>query len=292
MKTMNTTPSGASVEALQYHYDIGNEFYQLWLDSGITSYTCALWEKEDDTLEAAQLRKADYHCNQVQVRRAKRVLDVGCGWGGLLKYLVEKYNVEKAVGLTLNQPHVDFVTAFNNPRIEVRLENWATHASREPYDVVFAWGVMEHAAKLGLSEMEKVEAYRKFFRLCHKWLKSGGWLSLQTIAYGNMRKEDFNQFISNEIFPESDLPSLVDIAAGSERLFEIVTLRNDRQDYVRTCRIWLERLKANREKAVKLVGEQVVARYEKYLKYSIISFHVGTTILLRIIFRRIDKPRE
>lgn len=283
-----TKSSGASTEALEHHYDIGNEFYQLWLDAQFLSYTCALWQEETDTLEAAQLRKINYHCRQVKMAEAKRVLDVGCGWGGLLKYLAESYALERVVGLTLNQAHLDFIAAYQNPRLEARLENWAEHVPAEPYDVVFAWGVVEHAARPDLPAAEKVEAYRSFFRCCHRWLKPGGWLSLQTIAYGNMRHEDVSQFFITEIFPESDLPSLADLAEGSARLFEVVTLRNDREDYVRTCRAWLARLKANRTAAIALVGEEVVARYEKYLKLSIIGFHVGTTNLYRLALRRLD----
>jgi cyclopropane-fatty-acyl-phospholipid synthase len=286
-KTIPVT-GGASAEALEHHYDIGNDFYQLWLDEQFLSYTCALWEDENNTLEAAQLRKVVYHCQQVGLEKGQRVLDVGCGWGGLLKYLVETYNLERAVGLTLNQPHLDCIATYHNPRIEARLENWAAHSPGEPYDVVFAWGVMEHAARPDLSPAEKVEAYRLFFRCCHSWLKPGGWLSLQTIAYGNMRREDMSHFFITEIFPESDLPNLADIAESSARLFEIVTLRNDREDYVRTCREWLSRLRANRAAAVNLVGEEVVTRYEKYLKLSIIGFHVGTTNLYRLTLRRLE----
>jgi cyclopropane-fatty-acyl-phospholipid synthase len=286
--TRQPTRSGASAEALEYHYDIGNDFYQLWLDSKFLSYTCALYATEGETLESAQQRKVDYHCRQVQIETAKRILDVGCGWGGLLRYLVENYPLERAVGLTLNQPHLDFIATYRQPRIEARLEDWAGHSPEAPYDVIFAWGVVEHAVSPDLSPVEKVAAYRRFFELCRSWLKPGGWLSLQTIAYGNMRREDVSQFITAEIFPESDLPSLADIAQGSERLFEIVALRNDREDYARTCREWLARLKANRARAVALVGEETVARYEKYLKYSIIGFHVGTTNLLRVSMRRHD----
>ena len=289
MNTVKRQYSGASTEALEYHYNIGNEFFQLWLDQSL-SYTCALWQ-DNDTLESAQARKVDYHCKQVRVKGAKRVLDIGCGWGRLLKSLGEEYEVEHAVGLTLNQPHVDWVTAFNNPRIEIRLENWAKHSPEEPYDAVFAWGVLEHAAKLGLSNAEQVEAYRTFFRFCHQWLKPGGWISLQTIAYGNTRKEDSSQFIETNIFPESDLPSLMQLAEACERLFEVRVLRNDRGDYERTCRAWLSRLQTNRTAAVNLVGDEVVARYKKYLKMAIIGFHVGRIGLLRMALRRIDKPR-
>jgi cyclopropane-fatty-acyl-phospholipid synthase len=292
---MNTSQhayiAGASQSALQHHYDVGNEFYTLWLDTQLLSYTCALWEQDDETLETAQLHKVRYHCQQVKVETAKRILDIGCGWGGLLKYVVETYHVERAVGLTMNQPHKEWVEALSHANIDIRIENWASHCPEELYDVVFAWGVLEHAATLTLSAAEKVRAYRQLFSRCHAWLQPGGRLSLQTIARGNMRREDVNRFIITEIFPESDLPSLTDIAKASERLFEVVAIRNDREDYVRTCRAWLRRLKANREKATQLVGEEVVRSYEKYLQLSLLGFYLGTAHLLRITLHRIDAPR-
>jgi cyclopropane-fatty-acyl-phospholipid synthase len=110
---MNRSPhasiAGASQSALQHHYDVGNAFYALWLDTQLLSYTCALWEQDDETLETAQLHKVRYHCQQVKVEAAKRILDIGCGWGGLLKYVVETYEVERAVGLTMNQSHKAWV---------------------------------------------------------------------------------------------------------------------------------------------------------------------------------------
>jgi cyclopropane-fatty-acyl-phospholipid synthase len=205
----------------------------------------------------------------------------------LLKHLVGAYALQRAVGLTLNRSHVEYVAGYADPRIEVRAESWAEHVPADAYDVVFAWGVLEHAVSFDLSPAEKAKAYRQFFQTCHGWLKPGGKLSLQTIAYGNMRREDMSRFFVEEVFPESDLPSLADLAQGSERLFEITRLRNDRADYERTCRAWLDRLKAHRAAAIEMVGEEVVARYEKYLKLSIIGFHIGTVCLLRLTMHRL-----
>jgi cyclopropane-fatty-acyl-phospholipid synthase len=293
IKTIQPDYKGASSEAIQHHYDVGNEFYRLWLDSAL-NYSCALWEEnvEYDALELAQLRKLDFHINQARARSAKRVLEIGCGWGSLLRRLVEVNGVEKAIGLTLSKAQLEWSALFEQPQIEVRLENWFHHSPKQPYDAIISIAAFEAFAKLGLSEAEKIDAYRKFFQRCHEWLKPGCWMSLQTIAYGNCGKKDMSRFLATEIFPESDLPSLADIAKASERTFEIVALRNDREDYERTCKAWLSRLKANRAAAVNLVGEEVVSRYEKYLSFSSIGFKLGTMNLLRITLRRIDNPRE
>lgn len=294
MNTLKTQNRGSSAEALQHHYcDIGNDFYHLWLDPTLT-YSCALWEKDEasDDLETAQMRKVDFHIAQAKAKGAERVLDVGCGWGSVLRRLVDVHGVERAVGITMSEVHSKWIWGLNHPKLEVHLEHWMDHSPVALYDGIISLEAFEHFARLELSYEEKLGVYRQFFSRCHSWLKAGGWMSLQVISYGNMRREDASEFIFTEVLPESDLPSIADIAKATERIFEIVELRNDRKDYVRTCKIWLSKLKANRAAAVKLVGEEVVKRYEKYLNFSIICFHVGTTDLLRIALRRIDNPRQ
>ena len=298
---MNTAPvlagetepveyQGASPQAIQHHYDLSNNFYQLFLDSHMV-YSSALWE-EGDTLESAQLRKIDFHVNQARANNAKRVLDIGCGWGETLKRLVENYDVSSAVGLTPSQAQANWIQTFDHPNVQVYLEGWANHVPNEAYDSIISIGAFEHFVKLGLSPEQKIKSYRHFFQYCHQWLKPGGWLSLQTIVLENAKPEDFSQFIVEEVFPESDLPYLAEIAEASGQLFEIVTLRNDRQHYVNTLRHWLNRLKTNRTAAIELMGEEMVDKYEKYFKLFIIAFHTGTVNLSRLALRRIDRPRQ
>ena len=286
MNTLMIQNPSASAKAIQHHYDVSNDFYQLWLDPTST-YSSALWE-ENDTLESAQLRKIDFHISQARAKGAKRVLDVGCGWGSTLKRLVEIHDVEYGVGLTLSKAQAEWIESFNQPRIDVNLTSWADYRPEEPFDAIISIGAFEHFAKLELSPAQKVECYRTFFQRCHEWLKPRGWMSLQTIVYENSQKEDFSQFFAAEIFPESDLPHLAEIAQATKGIFEIVALRNDREHYKRTLKAWLKNLKAHRAETVNLVGEEVVARYEKYLSFSIIGFHTGTMNLSRITMHRID----
>jgi cyclopropane-fatty-acyl-phospholipid synthase len=280
---------GASKEAIERHYDVGNDFYALWLDE-TRSYSCALWDAAA-TLMEAQLAKIDLHVQQARAAQKARVLDIGCGWGATLHRLVERHGVHQAVGITLSRQQAAHIAAQAWPGVAVAVEGWADHAPAEPYDAIISVGAFEHFARLGASETEKVAGYREFFQRCHDWLGRGGHLSLQTICYENSRREDFSAFFAEQIFPESDLPRPSEIFAASERLFEVVTLRNDREDYARTAREWLRRLRARRAEAVALVGEETTHRYETYLKMLTIGFHVGTMGLLRASFRRIERPR-
>lgn len=292
MNVVKTGNPGASAEAIQHHYDVSNDFYRLWLDSSLT-YSCALWG-EDDSLDSAQIRKLDYHIEQARAHGAKRVLDIGCGWGSVLKRLIEVHNVEHAVGLTLSEAQAKLLATFNHPQIEVHLESWSDYTPKEPFDSIISIGAFEHFATLEASQKEKIEGYRTFFSRCHKFLKPGGWMSLQTIAYGDIARDKSHSdlFIANEIFPQSDLPRLADIAEASEQIFEIVSVKNERWDYARTMRMWFDRLRANRAKAVDLVGEEVVTRYERYLRTFSYSFELGAFLLFRITLRKIDKLRK
>ncbi|BAC89880.1 class I SAM-dependent methyltransferase [Gloeobacter violaceus] len=287
MNTAATAQACASAQAIQYHYDLGNEFYRLWLDSSMT-YSCGLWEA-DGTLEEAQARKIDHHIREARAAGGGRVLDIGCGWGGTLRSLVGAHGVTRAVGLTLSQTQATWIAAFGHPRIEVRLESWQDHAPAEPYDAIISVGAFEHFARPELTGAQKVQVYREFFERCHGWLPPGGRLSLQTIAYGNVPKQQMHPFFSSEIFPESDLPTLTEIAQASARTFEVIALRNDAEDYRLTCQSWLTRLKSHRAQAVALVGEAAVSRYEKYLALFVLSFRTRAMHLLRITLRRNDR---
>jgi cyclopropane-fatty-acyl-phospholipid synthase len=274
-----------SAEAIQFHYDIGNEFYELWLGPTL-AYSCAIWEPGDD-LESAQHRKLDFHARQARVEGARRVLDVGCGWGAMLKRLVQAHQVGNAVGLTLSSKQAAWITGLGDSRIEARVESWRDHQPEGPYDAIISVEAFEHFAKPGLSPKNKVNAYREFFQSCHRWLKPGGWLSLQTSIYSRMEPEKMSRFFL-EVFPETDLPTLTDVAEASKQIFEMVQLRDDRHDHERTCRTVLNRLRANRAAAVSLTDEATVARYDKYLAFLTIGFRLGNIGLLRIAFRRID----
>lgn len=286
-----TRYQGASAAAIQHHYDRGNDFYALWLDP-TRSYSCALWDGEDDTLLAAQERKLDYLIDGARVAGAGRVLDVGCGWGGLLRRLVERHGVAHVVGLTLSEAQAGYVDSFADGRYDVRVQNWIDHRPDAPYDGIISIGAFEHFADFGMTRAARIGAYRDFFAHCQSWLRPGGRLVVQTNVKGNNARMDRATvrdllFIVDKIFPESELPWLSEIAEASERRFDVVSARNDADDYARTCQAWLDGLVANRERAVELVGEQQVADYERYLAAAVAGFtnrHLG---LLRIVFERV-----
>jgi cyclopropane-fatty-acyl-phospholipid synthase len=280
---------GASGDAIRRHYDVSNEFHGLWLDPTRT-YSAALWEP-GDALDAAQVRKLDYHAVQAKAVGGARVLDVGCGWGSMLRRLVGVHGVAHVVGLTLSERQLEWIRACPDPRLDVRLEHWADHLPAAPYDAIVSIGAFEHFARRHLPPAEKLAGYRRFFECCHRWLRPGGGLSLQTVVYENSGPEDFSEFFAREVFPESDLPRLADVLAASARLFEVVTVRNDREHYARTFRAWSRALTLRYDEAVRVVGEPVVERYLLFFRVAIHGFQTATMNLSRVTFARLDHPR-
>jgi len=288
---MSETYLGAGSGAIRHHYDVGNDFWQVWLDPTM-SYSCAMWVDPADDLETAQRRKLDFHAEQAHATGAARVLDIGCGWGAQLMHLVGSQDVKHAVGLTLSDAQAEYLRALAPSNVEVLVRSWSDYEPTEPFDAVISVGAFEHFARQGLSAEEQVEAYRRFFGACRNWLKPGGRLSLQTIAYGDIPRDRplRDRFIVDEIFPESELPRLADIARAAEMELEIERVRNDRDDYVKTLRAWLGRIRERRDDAIAASSEETVARYERYLRMFAYSMELGAFTLLRLTMRRIDLP--
>ena len=285
-----TSNPGASKAAISFHYDLGNDFFRLFLDRELC-YSCAMYDTQPGSFEAAQERKLEYHIEQAHADGAERVLDIGCGWGALQKRLVNQHRVKLAVGLTLSERQAEWIRAMALPGVEVRVESWSDHVPAAPYDSIISIGAFEHFARPSSTRAMRVKGYRDFFERCYGWLRPGGWMSVQSIGLGTVDRGVEGQFIAENIFPESDLPRLGEIADASEGVFEIVAVRNDRADYKRTNDEFRDRLRKNRYAAVRMVGEETVVRFDKYFRVSAAGFHRGTTNLYRITFRRLAHPR-
>ena len=278
---------GGSAEGIRGHYDVGNAFWPLVLGPTM-AYSCALFAAPKEDLDTAQRRKLQWHLQSAAVFEAKAALDIGCGWGSMLRMLSSQANVEHATGLTLSDAQAEYLEGLQLPKVETRLENWANHSPRALYDSIISIGAFEHFAKREETTGEKISVYRDFFEHCHRWLSPSGRMSLQTIAFGEMAREAASPFM-NEIFPDSDLPYLSEIVAATEGLFEIVALRNDRIHYAITTECWARNLSRNRAAAVRESGEAHVERMLRYFKLVAMGFRMGKQQLLRIALRPINR---
>lgn len=287
---------GATQAAIEAHYDVGRDFYRLWLDPDMV-YSCALWPGAlDDDLAGAQRAKLAWHADAAGIGPGTRALDVGCGWGAMMQYLVEERDVAEVTGCTLSSDQADAAGALLAPsgRGRVRLEDWRDHLAGAPpdpaeaYDSIVSIGAFEHFTHQGLDRGGRIDVYRQFFDGCARWLAPGGRLSLQTIAY-----EDFDEtsgpvssFFTDQIFPQSALPHLSEIVVASEGSFRLLHLRSDPDHYEHTLHLWQRRLEEAKAEAIELAGAQTYRRYQKYLRVSRAMFDRRVCTLYRIAFQR------
>ncbi|HET9622269.1 MAG TPA: cyclopropane-fatty-acyl-phospholipid synthase family protein [Kofleriaceae bacterium] len=276
---MDASVDVASTPAAIEHYNVGNDFYQLWLDASLT-YSCPLYAGPDDTLHAAQLRKLDYHIEHARAAGAKRVLDIGCGWGSLLDRLVNTHGVEHAVGLTLSQQQADLIRSRHLPRTEVVLSHWAEHRPAEKYDAIISIGAFEHFAHIDQNRTQRVQAYRQFFAHCRDLIKPRGRMTVQTTVYELMDRLD--PFITGKIWPEAQLPRLVEMVEAADHIFEVVAVDNHSEHYERALLEWAANLAAHRDEAIRVTSPAIYEEYLRYLKMSAKAYRVRGFSLQRL----------
>jgi len=274
---------GGSAAAIRHHYDVGNDFYAAWLDPTMT-YSCAMWDglPNDASLEAAQYRKLQYHAASIGAGRGQRVLDVGCGWGAQMRTLIEDFGVAACVGLTLSEEQAAYVRSLAMPEVTVKVTNWHDYRPETTFDGVVSIGAFEHFAHPHQNRDERRAVYRRFFESCLKWTDGRGRLSLQTIAYGSIEPGQANSFITGDIFPAAELPTLEDIVVASHGLFRIVRLRDDASDYARTCEAWAQRLRRAEAAGEAGADTGLIDRYYRYLRLSAAGFAMRRILLLRL----------
>jgi cyclopropane-fatty-acyl-phospholipid synthase len=289
---------GASAAAIRHHYDLSNDFYRTWLGPSMM-YSSGLWAPHDDPsdLAAAHDRKIDYFATLV-LSGGDRVLDVGCGWGGNLRALRTRHGVVRGVGLTLSDAQRAYIAADPIDSVEIRVEDWADHDPVDRYDAIFSYGAFEHFARDGSSGPERVSSYRHFFASCHRWLRSGGRIALETIAHDAApdtvrplgRGPRGDSVLA--LFPESIAPHLAEVVLGFEPWFEVEVLRSDAADFARTFRCWQVRLRRHEQQAEAVAGADTVRRYRRYLASSELQFRDGTLTNLRLVLRRRDAVKR
>lgn len=261
MKTnMNTNrrPAGVDFARIQAHYDVGDDFYALFLDPSMT-YSCAKFDAPDTTLADAQMAKIDLSLGKCELKPGHRLLDIGCGWGSTAMRAANRYGA-KVVGLTISQKQFDHdhKLAAGRGDVEFKLQGWETF--EEKVDRIVSIGAFEHFGR---------PKYPAFFAKCRAILPADGVMLLHTITAGKINDDwdflRFVHFIATEIFPGGDVPP-PELVVNSARTagFEIVHVESLRLHYARTLDCWSANLSARREEAIRIAGQE---QYDKYMKY-------------------------
>lgn len=277
--SVQLTPHFGNVQA---HYDLSDDFFRLFLDPTQT-YSCAYFERDDMTLEEAQLAKIDLSLGKLKLEPGMTLLDIGCGWGATMRRAIEKYDVN-VVGLTLSENQATHVQQMfdklDTPRTRrVLLEGWEKF--HEPVDRIVSIGAFEHFGR---------QRYPRFFKMAYNVLPSDGVMLLHTIArptFKDARAQGltltheivhFTQFILAEIFPGGWLPTIPTVEEHATTAgFKVTRVQSLQLHYAKTLDTWAAALEANREKAIAIQSEKVYDRYMKYLTGCAKLFREGYT---------------
>jgi cyclopropane-fatty-acyl-phospholipid synthase len=288
--------------AVRYHYDVGNAFYALWLDSRLV-YSCAYFPTGAEDLDAAQTAKLEHICRKLRLKPDERLLDIGCGWGGLVQYATEHYGV-RALGITLSEPQAELArqrvaAAGLADRCRIEVRDYRDLDPSEPFDKVVSVGMFEHVGRAGLPA---------YFAAAYRLTRPGGLFLNHGIAatasdpfapsadhgrwgaWAMRRLWRQGAFIQRYVFPDGELiPPGEAIQLAEAAGWETRDVENLREHYMRTLRHWVGRLEASHEEVARQVGEPTYRVWRLYMSASAHGFASGR---LQLIQALLSKPGE
>ena len=269
-------------QAVQYHYDVSDDFYALFLDANMV-YSCAYYQHASDTLEEAQNRKLDHILNKLRLAPGEQFLDIGCGWGALVMRAVQKYGA-RATGITLSQNQFDAATrqirqAGLERQCRVLLCDYRDLAEADKYDKIASVGMFEHVGLKNLPE---------YFGVVHRLLKHDGLVLNHGITTSDVQSRwvgmGAGEFIDRYVFPQGELPhvslALKEMAGAGLEVLDVESLR---RHYAGTCDAWSDKLEVNRTQAQALVGERRYRIWQIYLAGCAYGFANGWMNLYQVL---------
>ncbi|HGD1588974.1 TPA: class I SAM-dependent methyltransferase [Streptococcus agalactiae] len=266
---------------IQKHYDIGNDFYKLWLDDTMT-YSCAYFKHENDSLEQAQLNKVHHILNKLNAQPGGKLLDIGCGWGTLIITAAKEYGLN-ATGITLSEEQASFITK----RIkEEGLENKVTVLIKdyrdihETYDYITSVGMLEHVGKENLSQ---------YFQTISKRLNINGLALIHGITgqVGDNHGSGTNSWINKYIFPGGYIPRLTEnlnhIASAGLQIADLEPLR---RHYQKTLELWTKNFHNALPEVQKTHDKRFINMWDLYLQSCAASFESGNIDIFQYLLSK------
>ena len=267
-----------SRENIHQHYNLGNDFYRLWLDDEVMQYTCAYYPGPEASLEEAQVAKLHHVCRKLRLQPGETVVEAGCGWGGLARFMARHYGV-KVRAFNISERQVEFARAEAerqglSDRVEYVLDDYRNIEGQ--YDAFVSVGMLEHVGTAQYPELGAV---------IDRVLHALGRGLIHTIGRNTPRL--MNAWIEKRIFPGAYPPTLGEMS----RIFEpydlsILDVENLRLHYARTLSHWLERFDANESTVREMFDENFVRAWRLYLSGSIAAFTTGQLQLFQTVFAR------
>lgn len=281
---------------IRFHYDVGNDFYALWLDPSML-YTCAYYRKESDDLATAQVNKVNHICRKLRLRPGERLLDIGCGWGGLVMYAAENYGVE-ATGITLSAAQAEWAQKRIAEKglgdsCKVEVLDFRDLPLNARFDKISSVGVTEHVPE------DKQPAY--FARVFQALEPGGLFLNHCEVTNRGARhthslRERFgrwlwkcDQFIDKYVFPDAKLVPLASVIRSAESVgFEVRDVESLREHYMMTLRAWVRGLERHKTEAIKLVGERTYRVWVLYMSAAAFGFRTAGINLAQTLLAKPD----
>ncbi|CAM2194280.1 putative fatty acid methyltransferase [Paraburkholderia kururiensis] len=270
-------------KAIQYHYDVSNEFYKLWLDENMV-YSCAYFENGDEDLGTAQLKKIDHILTKIQLQPGQRLLDIGCGWGALVLRAAQKFGAN-CVGVTLSQNQFNLATervkaAGLSDRIEIRLQDYRDVEGQ--FDRITSVGMFEHVGRKNLPG---------YFRKMHDLLTDEGIAMNHGITSSDADSGETSlgggEFIDRYVFPDGELPHIGLVLESMQRGgLEAIDAESLRRHYAHTLDIWAERFETHAEEARKLVDDEKFRIWRVYLAGCAYAFEHDDVSLFQVVCRK------
>jgi cyclopropane-fatty-acyl-phospholipid synthase len=271
---------GRSAENIHHHYDIGNDFYRLWLDSDYMQYTCAYFPDPTMDLQEAQIAKLHHVCRKLQLKPGDRVVEAGCGWGGLARFMAANYGV-KVRAFNISREQVAYATEVArqqdlSDRVEYVLDDYRNISGQ--YDVFVSVGMLEHVG---------VRQYPILGQVIRNCLKSPGRGLLHSI--GRNRPKPLNAWIERRIFPGAYPPTLLeamDIFESSG--LSVLDIENLRLHYAKTLNGWLRNYERHQDQVTEMFDQEFARSWRLYLAGSQMAFATGELQLFQWVFTQDD----
>jgi cyclopropane-fatty-acyl-phospholipid synthase len=267
---------------IAYHYDVSNAFYKLWLDQRMV-YSCAYFRNESDSLDVAQAQKLDHICRKLMLRPSESLLDIGCGWGGLIFHAAKEYGVN-ATGITLSRNQYEHVRAEIEKqglagRVQVELCDYLDLPADRTYDKIASVGMFEHVG---------IRNYPRYFGKIHHILKPGGVVLNHGITLNQVGVDSLgsgiSDFVEEYVFPGGQLAHVARVIEGIAATgLELLDAEPLREHYARTLWHWVERLEHNADAARHEAGEERFRTWRIYLAGSAHAFDRGWLSIFQLL---------
>jgi cyclopropane-fatty-acyl-phospholipid synthase len=271
--------------AISHHYDVSNAFYGMVLGPSLT-YSCAVWHHPDDTLEAAQANKYELICRKLDLRPGMRLLDVGCGWGGMVMHAAQHHGVQ-AVGITISRQQAELAEkrvaeAGLSDQVQIRAQDYRD-AADGPYDGVSSIGMFEHVGEARLAEY--FDCVRRLVRPEGRLLNHG----ISRPARSEKARLPRRSFINRYVFPDGELHEVGRVISITQDAgFEVRHVESLREHYALTLRRWVANLERHWDEAVAEVGAPRARVWRLYMAGSAVNFEAGRTQIHQVL----SVPRE